>query len=92
MNWNRLLSAAVAVCELVIMGWGADLPGALRGAGALVIPLACIWFGDEMGNLYITKFSTITDSSPGGVVRFVGWLVLVVLVVCTSISRFARWL
>ena len=58
---------------LVPMGWG----------------LACIWFGDELGSIVGARLGNarITSTTPGGVVRFVGWLLLVLLPIAAFILQ-----
>ncbi len=51
--------------------------GAAKTAIFAIFPLACIWFGDEMGG-YIgpTSSGAITSPTPGWLVCIGGWLVL----------------
>jgi hypothetical protein len=48
----------------------------------VIFPLACIWFGDAMGG-FTGPAGTIgiTASSPGVVVRILGWVVLLLPVI-----------
>ena len=50
----------------------------IRLAITVIFPLACIWFADAMGG-FVGPASTIaiTASSPGILVRILGWVVLV---------------
>ena len=57
------LSAAKVFANLLIMG------------GALLLPLACIWFGDELGE-YVGGKSGINRKSPGWMVTLGGWILL----------------
>lgn len=46
-------------------------------AGYLLIPLLCIWFGDEMGNYTGTlPGPAINKPTPGCLVTFAGWVLL----------------
>lgn len=82
-DWQRILSLVVAIIYLVIGFWifppksVTDLTATilLRIIG-LTFPLACIWFGDEMGEYGGSFFRPITKASPGGLVRAGGWLLL----------------
>ena len=48
-----------------------------RICGAALMGLVCIWFGDEMGGWMGTfHLHSVTAPSPGGMVRFMGWLLL----------------
>jgi hypothetical protein len=54
----------------------------------LIVALACIWFGDELGGLTgfnLVRMIDISETTPGRVVRFVGWLLLIVVpgAICT---------
>jgi hypothetical protein len=49
----------------------------LAVAGYLLIPLACIWFGDEMGNYTGTLPGPgINKATPGCLVKVAGWVLL----------------
>ena|SRR5215204_936255 len=55
-----------------------ELLGALLATtGALLFPLACIWFGDELGD-YVGMLPgpAISKSTPGWMVRLGGWFLL----------------
>jgi hypothetical protein len=57
--------------------------------GFLLLPLACIWFGDQMGKY--TGFSSIgqpyiNKESPGCLVTLVGWILLLLPVLAGIIS------
>jgi hypothetical protein len=77
LNWNRILSGLLAVLYVggAYMHAGAEL--AWKVALGVIFPLACIWFGDEMGG-YIgpTSSGAITSPTPGWLVCIGGWLVL----------------
>ena len=42
---------------------------------ALILPLVCIWFADEMGG-YTGSLSSITKISPSIFIRIGGWVLL----------------
>ena len=48
----------------------------------LFLPIACIWFNDELstytGRLFldIVRRRTITSESPSGLIKFLGWFLL----------------
>jgi hypothetical protein len=77
MNWNRILSGLVAVLYVVGAYMAAGVEGAGKAALFVILPLACIWFADEMGS-YIgpTTSGAITSPTPGWLVCIGGWLVL----------------
>ncbi len=77
MNWNRILSALVAVIYFV----GAFVAGGgetgCKALSFVIFPLACIWFSDAMGGYTGVWISwPITATSPGVIVCILGWLVL----------------
>ncbi len=49
----------------------------LAVAGYLLIPLLCIWFGDEMGNYTGTlPGPAINKTTPGCFIKVAGWVLL----------------
>ena len=77
MNWNRILSGLVAVLYVVGAYIGSGAESAWKIAIFVILPLACIWFGDAMGG-YIgpTSRGAITSTTPGWLVCIAGWLLL----------------
>ena len=81
-DWQRILSLLIAGIYLLIglivssSGSFKDIIGTLLLVSvALILPLACIWFGDEMGD-YTGPLSSITKISPGTFIRIGGWILL----------------
>ncbi len=78
---NRTLSALVG-CAYVGLAYsfaGAE-PAAIMSA-FLILPLACIWFGDELGSYVgpagmVSLSYSITFPTPGVMLRVGGWLLL----------------
>ncbi len=90
MSWNRLLSVIVAMIYLVVAyaAHGLELVG--RVAIFLILPLACIWFADAMGSYTgPTPRGAITEKTPGGLVCFGGWLVLLLPVIAVIVAACA---
>jgi len=93
-DWNRTLSLILALAYLAI--------AAVTGGGRLffqvlvflILPLACIWFGEAMGSVagpassLLSGGPAITKSSPGCVVVFAGWLLLFTPIVVAIIQAF----
>ena len=85
-DWNRILSLILAALWLALCAFGGGLEAVLKNAMMLVLPVACIWFADELGSL-TTGFTgpisemPITRESPGWLVRVFGWVALVALTV-----------
>jgi hypothetical protein len=76
---HRILSAIIALMYIIPAFWLGGVESALKVLAGLLLPLACIWFGDQMGSATgpIGLLSPwITFSTPGVFVRLGGWLVL----------------
>ena len=81
MKLSRSLSLAVALGYTVIGFHVNGIEGAMVFALVLLPPLACIWFSDDMGRYMGSNFGdpAINRTTPGCVVAFGGWLLLVVI-------------
>lgn len=79
---NKTLSGLIALAFLWTTCSSDDLPSTLRLASFLVLPLACIWFSEAMGN-YTGPASAqaITRTSPGCVIAALGWLLLLLPII-----------
>ena len=84
-DWQRIASLFVAVAYLLVSPilfpaatWSHFVTDILIRVLALAFPLACIWFGDDLAEFYRdgTLFPEITTPSLGTVVRFGGWVLL----------------
>jgi hypothetical protein len=77
MNWNRTLSGLLAALYVIGAYMAAGVEGTLKVVAFVILPLACIWFADEMGD-YIgpTSSGAITSPTPGILVCLGGWLLL----------------
>jgi len=90
---NRFFSGLLAILYILggfIAGGGKD---GFIILGFVVLPLACIWFGDAMGGF--TGLSTdiwITAPTPGIIICILGWLILllplIIAVVCALVKLF----
>ena len=91
---SRFVSLLIAAGYLSI---GLFMPGAssikerlgfvLAATGYLVLPLLCIWFGDEMGNFIGTlPGPAINKPTPGCLVILAGWVLLVLPAIVLLIS------
>jgi hypothetical protein len=75
---NRILSLVV-VCVYAIMVARAGEPADVIGLIWLLLPLACIWFGDLLGeHLTQSMFAPFhsMSRSPGCLVALMGWVLL----------------
>ena len=80
-NMSRALSLAVASIYVGLTIYSAPhgmlTGGLLKVGGGLLFPLACIWFGDEMGDYVGTLPGPgINRTSPGWMVKLGGWVLL----------------
>ena len=80
---SRFLSTVFALVMLIVaLILGSGIPGTLRLGAFLLLPMACIWFSDAMGNLTGVRMGlarpTITSSTPGIAVAFGGWILMFV--------------
>ena len=91
---SRFLSLLIAACYLslvLFMPGHPSIPGRLGAvlivAAYLLLPLLCIWFGDEMGN-YIGTLPgpAINKPTPGCLVRIGGWVLLLFPVIVLLIA------
>jgi hypothetical protein len=83
MSWNRILSALLALLYIIIAYQGGGGESAFKVGLCLVLPLACIWFGDAMGG-YTGPVGLygISATSPGVIVCILGWLLLLLPIIC----------
>ncbi len=84
---GRALSLVIAAVYLVVGALSADsiaklLASLLFVGGALLLPLLCIWFGDEVGE-YMGTFPgpAINRTSPAWMVKLGGWVLLLLPVI-----------
>jgi hypothetical protein len=61
---------------------------ALKVFAAMLVPLACVWFPEAMGDYTGHTFSHITKPSPPSFVWFLGWIVLLLPVIVGTILWF----
>jgi hypothetical protein len=81
---SRILSLLIAIAYLLICFFLKQPKSAVDvlevlfvSAAALVFPVLCIWYGDELGD-YVGTFPGpgITTRSPGWLVKTGGWVLL----------------
>ena len=78
MSWNRTLSAIVAAIYVIGAFATGGAEGGCKVLGFVILPLACIWFGDAMGSFTGLSGSIgITAPSPGLFVCIAGWILLI---------------
>ncbi len=89
MSISKILSLiVVGLCLFVVYLTGASKSSSSASFYFFIrfvpflLPLFCIWFGDEMGTLIIGR---ITMPSSGWAVRFMGWVLLILFSIGTII-------
>lgn len=81
-NISKVSAGIVSLFYLIAASVFIGLEGFLRVLMILVLPLACIFFGEDMGRVTGARFGlcygrpTITKPTPGFIVVIGGWLVL----------------
>ena len=87
---GRILSLLVAIAYVVVsLLAGAGLE-TIKIAAFLALPLACIWFSDEMGDYAgVLMQGGPMSRTPGIIVAVAGWLLLFAPVLMTLYGRFA---
>src|ERR1700733_6722207 len=79
MNLSRRLSLLVASLYLILAWCYLSAFLIYKLTIFLTLPLACIWFSDELGE-YSGHFSgsrqPITEKTPGPIVAIAGWMLL----------------
>lgn len=75
---GRVISGVIAAMYLLVAYFTGGGKALLQVTGFLVLPLACIWFSDEMGGYTGIAMGRgeITSTTPGCLVTFGGWLLL----------------
>lgn len=85
MTWNRSLSGFLALLYLAFAFWAGGIGYAFRVLSFLALPMACIWYPDELGSVIGVRFGlspglpTVTRTSPGCFVRLLGWALLLLV-------------
>lgn len=92
MTKSRFLSFVVAVGYLIAAYFGGGWELVWRAAIFLILPLACIWFGDAMGSYTGIGMGrgAITSPTPGWLVALGGWLLLLMPVIAATIGMLSR--
>ncbi len=87
MNWNRILSALLAMIYVIGAGMHGGGESAYKVGMFAILPLACIWFSEAMGGFIgQTGRGYITTTSPGLVVCIMGWILLLLPIITAIVS------
>ncbi len=87
---NKISSLTVIVIYLLIASifGGGEL--FLRTFLFILLPFVCIWFGNEMGEMTgifgMRAGAMITEKSPGNMVVFMGWILLLLPIIILLIQ------
>lgn len=79
---GRILSVIVAIAYMLFAYFFLGFSLLVKIFGFLIVGLACIWFGDELGSLTgfnLMRMMDISEKTPGIIVRSVGWLIITVV-------------
>ena len=77
LDLNRLISAIIALIYLAVSAYLLGGKGFFRMLQFLILPMACIWYGDDLGNYTGTLLSRgISRPSAGCAVIVAGWILL----------------
>ena len=75
---SKIISGIIALIYLIGAYRGAGGETAFKAGIALILPLACIWFSEELGDFsgtFMRGGGPVTQS-PGWLVAAIGWLLL----------------
>src|ERR1051325_5153519 len=84
---SRSLSAGISLVYIVGAYLHADIKTTIETCMFCVLPLGCIWFPEALGD-YVGLASSgrfITEASPAGMVALMGWVLLLLPAVVTTI-------
>ena len=90
---SRVWSAAICLLYLAHAWISLDHISASVFTLYLAIALSCVWFGDELGGYigYSLKGSYIDQKTPGWMIRFIGWGLLLLPLLIEAVARTKRY-
>ena len=76
---SKIVALVLAVAYVIIAGVGEGLPFAATVAVGVLLPLACIWFAEPLGELdrRVATVQPPYSPSPAWLVATLGWVLLV---------------
>jgi len=80
-----LLSIFLVLVYVTVTGMLAGPLSALKLLAGMLLPLACIWFPDVLGEYTGQGLSRVSRPSPPSLVWFLGWIVLVLPLIVGTI-------
>ena len=90
----KAIALGIACFYLIFSSWMYGLAGFLLMLRFLILPLACIFFGYEMGTLTGVRFSlnpirpVVNKPTPGMFVILIGWVLLFLPIIATLIMLY----
>jgi len=82
---SRLLSLVVVLGYVVGTGVVVGMQSALKVSAAMLLPLACIWFPEVMGEF---TGGRVNRGSPASFVWFFGWILVLLPIIVGTILWF----
>jgi hypothetical protein len=87
---SRILSGVIAAGYVVLAYLTSDGETTFKVGMVLILPLACIWFSEEMGSFTgVMRGHAVTSESPGCLVAFCGWVLLLLPVIIGLVTYFS---
>ena len=89
LDWHRISSLAVAFFYVGGACWLEGGEIACKALAFTILPLACIWFSESMGNATGMLGSiSINQESPGVIIRWLGWVLLLLPIILAGFQVF----
>ena len=84
---SRVISSLIAIFFIVTTYFSVGADDAWKAGIEMIFILALVWFGDEMGNyIGFSGRGYITTTTPGWMLRWFGWIVLIGLFIISLIQ------
>ena len=91
MTKGRIASAVVAVFYVVLAFLMEGAETAFRVIIFLILPLGCIWYGEALGSFTgLMRGQYVNATSPGWLVTFIGWIILLLPLIMAVFSSFSQ--
>ena len=86
----KIISLLIALVYLIVAFISGGSETLLQILVFLLLPLGVIWFGDELGGYTgrLIRLHYVVSSSPGYLVRFMGWVLLLLPAILLSMLYF----
>lgn len=88
---KRIISAIIAILYITLIYYGGGGSIALKFGIYLLLPLACIWYSEEMGAFGGNMYGhSVTAKTPGCLVAFGGWILLLLPLIIAIVATFSE--